>query len=289
MEQNKFYTHIGQFEPLLIGEQRPAFQELIALASELIAQSTGLDAFLPARTKQSVAQLVAGMNCYYSNLIEGDRTLPLSIEKALRRESEPESKQAQHQSLAHAHISAASWAHQQQMNQATSLQFILELHKRFCEAMPYDMLMLESGETMQPGKWRDVEVTVGKHVAPLSECVPRFIDRYAEVYGQVVERAGKSPFHKLTATVSVFCAHHRLVWIHPFPDGNGRVSRIVLDNMLRQIGVNEAGLWSMSRGFEKQRKITSSTLHWQMQTEKEISMVAANCLNRTLLYSVSIR
>ncbi len=30
--------------------------------------------------------------------------------------------------------------------------------------------------------------------------------------------------------------HHRLVWIHPFPNGNGRLSRLAADLLARQLG-----------------------------------------------------
>jgi Fic family protein len=55
----------------------------------------------------------------------------------------------------------------------------------------------------------------------------------------------------LEGILATFAAHHRLVWIHPFLDGNGRVARIAIDAMLRACGVNGASLWSMSRGFAK--------------------------------------
>lgn len=56
---------------------------------------------------------------------------------------------------------------------------------------------------------------------------------------------------RLIGIVAAMAAHHRIVWIHPFPDGNGRVGRILLDAMLRSCGLNVAGLWSLSRGFAK--------------------------------------
>jgi Fic-DOC domain mobile mystery protein B len=31
--------------------------------------------------------------------------------------------------------------------------------------------------------------------------------------------------------------HHRLVWIHPFPNGNGRLSRLLADHLAMQLGV----------------------------------------------------
>ena len=30
--------------------------------------------------------------------------------------------------------------------------------------------------------------------------------------------------------------HHRLVWIHPFPNGNGRFARLIADMYLKSLG-----------------------------------------------------
>ena len=38
--------------------------------------------------------------------------------------------------------------------------------------------------------------------------------------------------------------HHKLVWIHPFPNGNGRFSRLVTDLLLEQNG-QEAFSWGL--------------------------------------------
>lgn len=46
-------------------------------------------------------------------------------------------------------------------------------------------------------------------------------------------------------------SHHRLAWIHPFLDGNGRVTRLFTDCFMRAIGLKSYGLWSMSRGFAR--------------------------------------
>jgi len=104
---------------------------------------------------------------------------------------------------------------------------------------------------MRAGEFRSREVSVGTHVAPKHDTLPRFIDRIASVYGQRIECSAKGGISKLDAVAACFAAHHRIAWVHPFPDGNGRVARITLDTMLRSCGVNQAGLWSMSRGFAK--------------------------------------
>ena len=46
-------------------------------------------------------------------------------------------------------------------------------------------------------------------------------------------------------------AHHRLNYIHPFPDGNGRVSRLMSHAMAHVAGIGAHGLWSISRGLAR--------------------------------------
>jgi Fic family protein len=55
---------------------------------------------------------------------------------------------------------------------------------------------------------------------------------------------------KARQTVAVAAAHHRLLWIHPFLDGNGRVTRLMSHAMLLDLGVGSA-LWSVSRGLAR--------------------------------------
>lgn len=244
------YDDPAQMEPLLIANSRPAYQALIGLAHELSEASACLDAALAPATARSLSDLVAGMNCYYSNLIEGHHTLPVDIEKALF-EAKAQTAQRDLQNLAVAHIEADRWAKQQVLDGQRLLPFIFEVHRRFCEHLPADMLQLKDGSYMQAGALRDRNVQVGLHVAPKAETLPRFLARFIQVYGLGLEAAGKGGMSKLEGVVAAFAAHHRLVWIHPFFDGNGRVARIVIDAMVRQCGVNGASLWSMSRGFAK--------------------------------------
>ena len=45
--------------------------------------------------------------------------------------------------------------------------------------------------------------------------------------------------------------HHRFNYIHPFPDGNGRVSRLMSHAMSSSAGIGAHGLWSISRGLAR--------------------------------------
>jgi Fic family protein len=245
-----FYDDPVQMEPLLIDAIRPVYNDLIGLAAELSEASACLDAALVPSTARSLSTLVENMNCYYSNLIEGHKTLPIEIEQALQEATEKvETKDLQ--SLAFAHIEADRWAKQRSLDQQSLLPFLLEVHRVFGQHLPDDLLKLGDGSMMTPGEFRTKEVQVGRHLAPKAERLDRFLDRYMQVYGRRLEWAKKGGISRLDGIVSSFAAHHRLAWIHPFLDGNGRVARITLDAMLRACGVNGTCLWSMSRGFAK--------------------------------------
>ncbi len=61
-------------------------------------------------------------------------------------------------------------------------------------------------------------------------------------------------------TISVFCAHHRFAWIHPFIDGNGRVGRLHTDLMLKATGLQGIGIWCLSRGLARNSELYKSSL-----------------------------
>lgn len=242
----KFYDQPVQMEPLIIVGSRPAYGALIGQAHELSEASACLDASLAPQTAKSLSDLVAGMNCYYSNLIEGHHTLPFEIEQARHY-----LKQTDVKTLALAHIKTDQWAQDQLVDRDSMLPFVLEIHRRFCEQLPAELLALKDGSDMTPGQIRTTQVQVGNHVAPKADSLEGFLDRFASVYASYLGKSQLGGIHKLEAILAAFVAHHRFVWIHPFQDGNGRVSRILLDAMLRACGVNQAKLWSMSRGFAK--------------------------------------
>lgn len=61
-------------------------------------------------------------------------------------------------------------------------------------------------------------------------------------------------FEKLGSAEKILlipAAHHRFNYIHPFPDGNGRVSRLMSHAMALRAGIGAHGLWSVSRGLAR--------------------------------------
>lgn len=98
--------------------------------------------------------------------------------------------------------------------------------------------------TLTPGKWRTADVQVGIHVAPPADNVEALVRRMDQVYSGL-----KTPADRL---IGVAAHHHRFVWTHPFPDGNGRVVRLLSQAALRWVGI-DSPLWSISRCLANQR------------------------------------
>jgi Fic family protein len=100
---------------------------------------------------------------------------------------------------------------------------------------------------MAPGAWRsepEHDVAVGRHQPPASDRVEEFMKYFAGRYR--FERLGKA-----AKILAIPAAHHRFNYIHPFPDGNGRVSRLMSHAMAHAAGIGAHGLWSISRGLAR--------------------------------------
>ncbi|MBF9052505.1 Fic family protein [Roseobacter sp. HKCCD9010] len=241
---------IGLFEPLMVSEGSPHRGGLNDLALELAEKSAAFRSSLPESTAAALADLVRAMNCYYSNLIEGHNTHPIDIERALDDDYSTDPKKRDLQLEAKAHITVQKWIDEDGMAELpTAPASIIEMHRRFCELVPEDLLWVEypgTGERVKvvPGELRERYVEVGRHVAVSPGAVPRFMDRMHEAYA----RAGR-----IEAILAAACAHHRLLWVHPFLDGNGRVARLMSYAMLRN-ALDTRGLWSVARGLARQEQ-----------------------------------
>jgi len=238
---------IGLFEPLMVSEGSPHRGELNDLALELAEKSAAFRSSLPESIADALAALVRSMNCYYSNLIEGHNTHPVDIERALAGDYSADPKKRDLQLEAEAHITVQKWIDDGGMSDApTAPGSIIEIHRRFCELLPEELLLVEDPKTGEkipvvPGEFRDRYVQVGQHVAISPGAVPRFLERMHAAYA----KAGRT-----TAILAAACAHHRLLWVHPFMDGNGRVARLMSYAMLRET-LDTRGLWSVARGLAR--------------------------------------
>jgi Fic family protein len=223
--------------------------DLEDLATDLVAKSSALAGRLHPVMRAGLGSLVRSMNCYYSNLIEGHNTLPVDIDRALAGDFADDKKQRDLQLEARAHIEVQRVIDRDEAPAPTvSQNFILWVHKEFCRRVPDDLLIVENpgtGEKLSvvPGELRRRHVKVGSHVPPDPAELPAFLQRFADAYNA-------PHLSKLRKVIGVAASHHRLLWIHPFLDGNGRVARLFSHAWLRELGVGSE-LWSVSRGLAR--------------------------------------
>jgi Fic family protein len=104
-----------------------------------------------------------------------------------------------------------------------------------------------------PGKWRTFSVTVGSpdmggvhRGAPYDR-----LDRLMDEYIKFVNHPKSADVHPV---IRALLAHLFLVTVHPFGDGNGRVSRLVEAGILFQQGYNVHGFYGLSNYFYRNER-----------------------------------
>ncbi len=242
---------VERIEPTRLEDLSEAISDVVA---ELSAAAAKLGHALNPQTAANLAGLVRIMNTYYSNLIEGHNTRPRDIARAIdgNFDNDEVRRNLQIEAAAHVRVQSEidSMALENRLPEPASVNFILWLHREFYRDAAPEMLRIQGNDTefaMQPGTWRtrsEHDVAVGRHQPPSSDRVEAFMSYFAERYR--FERLGKAA--RITA---IPAAHHRFNFIHPFPDGNGRVSRLMSHAMAHLAGIGAHGLWSVSRGLAR--------------------------------------
>jgi Fic family protein len=237
---------IALLEPLLLAQEVPARPELQDMALEIAVKSAALKSSIPSAIVGALAELVRVMNCYYSNLIEGHNTHPYDIERAQKKDYSNDPEKRNLQLEAESHIAVQKWIDESPDLGIYDPVVIREIHRRFCQLLPDALLVVEdpkSGETVQvtPGEFRRRDVIVGGHVPVSGGAVPRFMERFASAY---------SGLNRIERVISTPAAHHRLLFIHPFLDGNGRVARLMSYGQLLT-AADTSGIWSIARGLAR--------------------------------------
>ncbi|MCV9938275.1 Fic family protein [Boseaceae bacterium BT-24-1] len=242
----------SRIEPVFFEDEIP--QVLADLSIEIQREAGNLGRGLHPESAAELADLVRMMNSYYSNLIEGHNTRPKDIERALAgAELEPETRPLALEAKAHVMV-------QRQIDEMylkgrlpspTSVDFLCWSHRAFYDEMPEEFRFIErpdgSRVEIVPGEFRqkaDDDVVVGRHHPPSSSQVQAFMDHFAK-------RFSAAENWPSTRIIAIASAHHRLNYIHPFPDGNGRVSRLMSHAMAQNAGIGGFGLWSISRGLAR--------------------------------------
>jgi Fic family protein len=263
MHEQHFYSDISQFEPLMPSKSG----ELDDIACELLQRSAAVASELPAATLEGVRDLLRITNSYYSNLIEGNDTHPIAVERAMRQDysNEPTKRDRQRESIIHIDVQRKieDRVRKEPEVNVSRPEFISWIHHEFYEQLPESLRWVEGDNTVrewiEAGEFRSRMVAVGKHLPPVHESIMAFLDRFSHTYDP-------ARLHGTKKYIAVAAAHHRLMWVHPFLDGNGRVARLYTDAFFQRIGLAGYGMWNVSRGLarrnlEYKRYLDRADLH----------------------------
>jgi Fic family protein len=256
----ELHKYPGAMEPMF-----PSLGDniLAEKAFEISRLSGTLYGRLPKQTCEAIAQIVRFANCYYSNLIEGHTTHPADIERAMNGDYALEPKKKDLQVEARAHVTVQESLEQKLSNEPESnpysLEFLCWIHHEFYKNLPESFRIVRHPRTgkehvVKPGEIRETNVVVGTHCAPEASSVKEFLARFNSVYSN----PKITPQRHL---VAIAASHHRLAWIHPFLDGNGRVVRLFSHALAIKHGIGGHGLWTISRGLARTKDQYYAQLH----------------------------
>ncbi len=172
-------------------------------------------------------------------------------------------------------------------NLKLSLDFVIEeiiVQNNFeKEIQLFQLLRIVSPETnaIHPNRYRQTLVQIGSHICPEPSTVPQLI---SELFFKV--KSISNP------VIRAIYFHHELIRIHPFADGNGRVTRIAKNWMLMYdlyppIFINDAPqkkeyITTLSNSFQQLMKHPKE---WNIFTEQFFEQELDRLLvNAQLLY-----
>lgn len=243
-------------------EQALARSALPGKALALERAGAKLAGALAPVTAQVLEAHMRVINSYYSNLIEGHNTHPRDIARAAHGDysEDPVKRDRQIEALALVTLQGElAQTQPKPLAELLSKDNLLALHRRFYGQLPQSLRIVRSSlgdeKEVVPGCFRqhDEQVNVGGHLAPQPREIETMLDRWREVYSE-------APKCGSNAVIMAMAAHHRLLWIHPFLDGNGRVARLLTDQFLRSLGVGACGIWCLSRGLARSKEAYRAAL-----------------------------
>lgn len=234
----------------ILPEELPA--SIIERADTLPGKAAFLAGRLARQTSEQLGQLLQITNSYYSNLIEGRYTEIAMMQQA---QTAPRRERLLLQDLAIRHMQAQE-VFERALRRFPPAQWsalfepalVQRVHRRLFDATEDASRRLDDGRLLRPGQLRarpDEEVSVGGRPAPAAAVVLPMLRHLRYGFGRIHD-----PRRRL---IGALAYHHRLAFVHPFLDGNGRTTRLMTHLHLVALGLRPT-LWSLSRGLARQHQ-----------------------------------
>lgn len=117
-----------------------------------------------------------------------------------------------------------------------------------------------------PGKYRTHTVSIGTYVSPTTE------DEIHKLMAEFIDWLHNGPPSEWDLAIQAIVTHFYLVSIHPFGDGNGRMSRGAESFMLYKAGINARGFYSLANYYYHYRTEYVQMLdHVRFETDGDLT------------------
>lgn len=229
--------------------------ELDDLVMKVTANAAALGKGIHPLILDEIARLMVKVNSYYTNAMEGNpsklKDIDAALAKKLDRDKTKRNFQLEH--VAHIEVEEAMLARLRAEPElrVCSEEFLRWIHACFFERLPPELRFAKtvSGAlvSVEPGRLRDRGITVGRHEAPKTKAE---IEGCLATFEDLLSPEELSGPRKLLGLAS---SHHRFLWVHPFPEGNGRVARLLTTAYGVRIGLGDRPLWTVARAFARNR------------------------------------
>jgi Fic family protein len=228
--------NIYRIEPLVSGAVA-----LEAKAAKIWEESAALDEAVDADLAEKLLPAIRAVTSFSSNLIEKYWADPGWVIASLR--GEMAAGESIGMQLYRAHLRAISRIEEKVVEGGSICRsdFLCFAHGLLFDGLPGTV-----ADEASAGKLRAHNVAVGSHVAISHEYVEKFLHRFHHYEAKIVPWAVSLPV--------AMAAHHRLLWIHPFADGNGRLARLFTYAWMLRSGMTGTGFWSLSRGLLRRKE-----------------------------------
>jgi Fic family protein len=229
------------------------------MAQEVLIAAATLEGRIAKETALALGDRLRFINSYHSNLIEGHKTTIVDIEAALNKNYSRDTRQRYTQELCAAHVKTERAMMQALLtnppDNPCSFDFVSSIHRTIYKQLPPQHQFTHGRDgftnfSVMPGELRDGAVSLDGGITthgPDARRLPQLYDAFSRSYDPV-------RFHGDERLIAAAASHHRLAWLHPFRDGNGRVGRLFSGLYLAHIGINRGNLWSLSRGFSRDKQ-----------------------------------
>lgn len=219
--------------------------EAISAFHERIQNSLIKVPWVPSLVKEARARLAWG-----STAIEGC-TLSLEAIQGLLEGREAVGYPDRDVRMAQNYLQALSWVQKRGKNAPITQRDIFQLHK---------MIADEAVDEGPIGAYRSRNVRAGLHVAPDWQAVPKLMNQLLAWLNSSAEQ--------LPAIFSSAILHLRFVEIHPFRDGNGRLTRLLSTWELYRKGFDTLHVFALDEYFLEHRSLYIRNLQ-RVQVEKQ--------------------